>query len=647
MLLGVGTFAIGASNLTLYAQSGVSLRGSGPQSTTVTLTSGLISFGISWNPGSCTWASGFAAGSTSLTMSGCTGPALVPGEMIYLTQCDSGFSGTGCATGSTSDNGAVYVCGDNNSCQIDTDTGLQQHQYETVYASSVSGSGTITVNFKPALKLTNWASGQTPLVTWETSSSAGNTANPYGNGLENMTVSVSGHSNNNSVSVDHCYACWVKGVRFVGSGSAGAVVLSFSTNSLLANNYMYPAISLDSALLASIQVNNTSNSLVLNNISTSGFTMEGLGSNSNNVFSYNYGRDSFTIFAGNYMNDHHAWSGFDLFEGNQTGTLFDDNTWGTHDLQTWMRNYLPGGDLPYSLTPVRSLQFDAYHRFENAVANSLGDATISQNYQSVPASVTTAPVYLIDINGNSDPLVLSTLMRWGNCDTVTATCRFQSSEVPTTLSGNAIPFQNSVPASHNVPCSFFMSAFSSAPCSVHSSGGTGLSWWKVCTSWSSFPASCSGTQTQTFPIAGPDITGGPYVNGTAYDIPAAIAFKNLPIDTSLQNSYSITGSSWSGGIETLTISGLPDPTHLMGPFQVSSGACSTGSGEAYMTGSSSTTVSYALVSNPGSCSGASMKFPDVRQFDEAIYQSDPSGGGGAAGSALSGSSKLSGSGIIH
>ena len=93
----------------------------------------------------------------------------------------------------------------------------------------------------------------------------------------------------------------------------------------------------------------------------------------------------------------------------------------------------------------------------------------------------------------------------------------------------------------------------------HQDGGTGLSWWKVCTSWTTFPTSCSASQTKPFPTAGPDITGGPYVAGTgsAYDIPAAIAYENLPIDTTYQNSYTVTGSSWSSGTETLTVTGLP------------------------------------------------------------------------------------------
>jgi hypothetical protein len=126
---------------------------------------------------------------------------------------------------------------------------------------------------------------------------------------------------------------------------------------------------------------------------------------------------------------------------------------------------------------------------------------------------------------------------------------------------------------------------------------------------------------------GPDVTGGPYVNGTAYNIPAAVAWQNLPVDSSYQKSYSITSSSWSGGTETLTVSGLPNTTHLMGGFQITGvAACNSPAGaEFLMTGSTSTTIKYAVASNPGSCAGGTFKFPDVRQFDERVYQADSGG----------------------
>ena len=134
-------------------------------------------------------------------------------------------------------------------------------------------------------------------------------------------------------------------------------------------------------------------------------------------------------------------------------------------------------------------------------------------------------------------LTKDSLMRWGNfvyCAGDTTHCQvstgaFDNSEVPTNLSAygsNSTPYQNSVPASHSLPASFFMNV------TAHTSGGTGLSWWKTCTAWSTFPTGCSSYTTQPFPAIGPDVTGGAFASGHAYGIPAYVAWTNLPSDPS-------------------------------------------------------------------------------------------------------------------
>jgi hypothetical protein len=71
----------------------------------------------------------------------------------------------------------------------------------------------------------------------------------------------------------------------------------------------------------------------------------------------------------------------------------------------------------------------------------------------------------------------------------------------------------------------------------------------------------------------------------------------------------------------------------MGRFQISGGNCATsGAGtatgaEVNMTYATTTTVKYSLASNPGACTGT-MLWPDVRQFDERVYQNDPVAGAG-------------------
>jgi hypothetical protein len=201
--------------------------------------------------------------------------------------------------------------------------------------------------------------------------------------------------------------------------------------------------------------------------------------------------------------------------------------------------------------------------------------------------------------------------------------------------------------STSLPCSMFMSSFTSTTCSGYPSGGTGLSWWKVCTNFTPTSRTCGGTtQTQPFPPVGPDVTGGPYANGYAYDIPAAVAWKTLPVDSSYQVSYNVTGSTWSGGTETLTVSSFPTTHATMGGFQLSgaNAACYPSGGVSYtgrsdnellMTGANSTTIAYALASNPGvSCTGTA-KWPDIRQFDERVYQNDAGGDPPSAPTGLS------------
>jgi len=643
VLLGAGTFTINNATIGMYAQSGVTLRGSGGMATILNLTgTSQIVFSAIASVGSCTWNSGFSQGATSLTMTSCTGSLPVAGQIINLQECDSGYSGSGCTTGSSTDIGGLYICGDNPACNV-VGGSSNLHQQQVVYVTSITGTGPYRVNFTPGLYLPNWASSNSPFVNWSGSPNASVT--PFGNGLEDMTVySANGtDSNNYLVGLTSTYASWVKGVRFVGSAAYEPLYVGGTKNCLVMNNYLFADIALDANYPPAMQETNSSDALVLNNIMASGIPWEGTGGNEGNVKAYNYTRDVFTGYY-LFMFEHNAGSAFHLFEGNQTGSIEDDDVHGTHDLNTQFRNYESGWDPPYLIPGgglSHGIEWDAFARFENAIGNVVGN-TLTVNYQSTYSNP--LPYFIFQFDGDgptgvADPLVLSSSLRWGNYDNVSGAVRWcgdssspgwsttcdSTSEIPTMLTGNAAPFNNTVPSTTNLPCSFFLGGYTSTTCTAHSSGGTGLNWWKVCTTWNTFPTTCATTQTQPFPPVGPDVGGGPYLNGYAYDVPASIAFQYLPIDTTYQKPYGITSSGWSGGIETLTVSGLPNTTHLMGGFQISGSACSTGTSEAFMIASTSTTVMYALASDPGSCSGGTMLFPDVRQFDERVYQDDSAG----------------------
>jgi hypothetical protein len=634
VLLPAGSYTINAI-LVMYGVNNVTLRGSGPMQTILSLSSGVdIEMGASWGAegsGLLTSGSNYAAGSTSIKIGSLTGTAPVAGRIAWLSQCDTGTTRSGgTCTGTQSDNGSLYVCGDSSSgCAQQSRSGTPDHQQQTFLINSATnnGDGTYTISLSPTpLYMPNWAfSPNAPILGWPNSP-----RQITGVGLEDLTVSGSG-STTYSVSLQNAYASWIKGVRFIGSGSKGSTGVSNSKNSLVVNNYLAPDVALTSGYHASVYVGGSSDVLVLNNIVAIGIPTEYDGGNSGVVTAYNYGRDAFTSYAENgWSFDHAAFSSFDLYEANQSGMMTEDDIWGTHALNTYFRNYISCYDTPYTGgTPnPRGLNINGYQRFENAVGNAIGTARQCDTYQGTGFNT----VFQID---TSDSLVATTLMRWGNVSVSTQSSdtptnsgvRFVSNEVPSSLPSPNSSLSNPVPSNDELPASFFMNGMT-----AHPSGGTGLNWWKVCSRWTTFPTSCASYQTQPFPTAGPDVSGGlSAINGYAYDIPAAVAWQTLPIDTAYQNSYAIQSSSWSSATETLTFNAglLPNTTHLMGGFELSGvpSACNPSGGELLMTDSTSTTVSYGLTANPGTSCTGTMKFPDVRQFDERVYQNDSGGAG--------------------
>ncbi len=671
VLLGTTTCDI-TSNINMI--SGVTLRGSGPQNTFLNLTGtntsvawGTCCGGINSGPLS---ASSYASGTTSVTISGatcstsCTSNNLVVGNTAWIQQCDTGYSGSGTAPGDPtqpncsvgghpSDNLGLFVCGiDWSQCSSNSSNNDTHNYYErqtvTITGVTNTGGGSYTVTFAPGLYLSNWSSGNNAILFWTPVSSK-----TFGAGLEDMTVNFTNGSNQQLNPSSSTADWWIKGVRAIGGTNVPNISISSSVHGLLFNNYIVGQNynQLTNSNQETILRSQDSDNLLLNNIVTGTQTFWANGLSQGDVIAYNYGRDAQTGYYANESVDHNPFSAFKLEEGNQMGYGNDDDTHGTHGLNTWFRNYYSGWDPPYVTENSQAFSLGNYHRFDNFIGNALG-GTLSTAYQGTSSSLGNEFVIY-----NTDALSGVSFMRWGNCDVTNAGCRFVSSEVPTSTvlpSGaypNSAAYQNSVPVSHNLPCSFFMGS-STGPCSVLSSGGTGLSWWKVCKAWGTFPTSCSATQTQPFPPIGPDESGGPYVSGYAYDIPASIAYTNLPIDSSLQASYTITASSWSNNastcathtstgtapceILTVTMSNTVNSgsaNHIMGGFQLSgvNAACVPSglpaNNEILMTGStyvnsSTITIVYSLASNPGvGCTG-SMLFPDIRQFDERVYMND-------------------------
>jgi hypothetical protein len=679
VLIPAGNFTLINNTITMYLQNGVTLRGSGPQSTTLTFAgTTYIAFAYAaYGNGFCTSASSttIASGTTSITATGCSGNAPQVGEVMTVQQCDSGYSGvsanpitvgTGCANGSSYDNGALYVCGNNIACQRSGEsTGTPYVQTQTVYLSAVTnnGGGSYTLTYNNGLYLPNWGATinsnfATPFVSWSQGATG---PNVWGDAIEDMTIyetadNPNGNTSGNTVYMNNSYACWIKGVRFLSVDTAyfpPPLGVQYAKNNLVINNYFFTTLSMSGLYGPTEYEANDSDTLSINNLFADNPCWIGYGSEQGDVIAYNYCRDAFSMDTNGFFE--HGPAGINmLYEANDVDSDEDDNTHGTHDLNTRFREHIRGAYPPYvGASDPSGFTMSATSRMENLIGNSIGDTRCSSSpnncLTTYTLNQTAGTNYVFSFgygaSASNDPLVETTSMRWGNVDytnggaggTPFTTAQFNSSEVPTTLSGAAVPFENSVPSNHNLPCSFFLAGYTSTTCSAHPSGGTGLSFWKVCTTWATFPTSCSATSTPAFPPIGPDVSGGIENNGTVYDLPTVVAWKNLPIDTTYQSSYTITASSWSGGSETLTISGFPNVQHLMGGFQISggSGSCIPSSGVSYtgradneilMTNSTVTTVVYALASNPGAnaCAGT-FKFPDVRRFDERVYQNDPAG----------------------
>lgn len=653
LLLGNGTFTNPTFFYFVGSASGpinnVTLRGAnGPQNTTINLTGGALQFGGAFGNSFHALVSGSPSqGATSVTITGPTG-TLTVGQIAWFGQCDTGWSpnGSGGCTGTWSDNGGVFVCSASTICNSNgTASGNAggNSQEQMVLITSVSGNniGFTSCPGNPTpcgLYAANWSSSQGMFLNWETQSDFG-----IGDGIEDVTFTMNG----GVIATDQAYASWFKGDIFINSANPLVQVGSLSKNFLISNSYFYCATPIPLATqTACIFTQDTSDNLYINNIMDQA-EIEQHGMNAGDVMAYNYttgnsGSSSSPYYQSIEFQHDSNGAGIHMYldEGNISNALEYDDTWGTHNLSTAFRNwYSCGADgiSNFIVNPSntsKALHYGNFSRFMNAVGNVLGGQTPTTcpNYTGAQGSV---------VETSSDNLTNISLLLWGNYDTNHNVQRFAGScagglnnngntcEVPTNLSGNATPYNNAVPATQTLPVSFLMPSMTS-----HPTGGTGLSYWKVCTAWSAFPTSCSTTATPPMPPVHPESTGGQFVSGHADRIPALIAFMSLPVNPSLQNSYTITSSSWAGGVETLNFSGGTPYNSIagfMGAFSFSgvNASCSVGAalanGSILMTGSSPNSVTYVLPSNPGvQCTGT-MKWPDVLQFDERVYQNDPSG----------------------
>lgn len=527
VFLNAGTYS-GLGGIDFNGKNGVTLRGAGANQTFLVFAGPaascrgqfadlcIDSVDTNWSGGpsnTANWTAGYSKGTTSITLDNFSN--LKAGNPLILDQADDAAP--------TAD---VTVCANiSTPCALEGNS-LARSSRNQVQIVQVVSCGTTTtsgqpcnggnVTIAPGLYMPQWTSAKSPGAWWATSPASGD-------GIENLSMDHTSSSGNRGVTIFNCTDCWVSGVRSIDSGRSH-VEIWYSNHVTVRDSYFYLT---QNSVSQSYGVSDyvDSDVLIQNNIFHYVATPVQVNNCEGCVAGYNFAVNNYYTGAVGFnmigLSQHSAGTDMDLFEGNFANGGIADVFHGTHNFTTYFRNVLPGNQPAcYNGTPNTfsacsgnqvALFLYSYSRFYNIVGNVLGQSGVSNGYQSG-----SKPIYLFGggdteaaVTVPLDSMVQSSVMRWGNYDTVTGAVRWcgnssdagwtttcgSTSEVPTGLS----KYANAVPATTTLPASFYLS---SQP-----------SWWPSSKPW---------------PPIGPDVSGGsvPNVGGHVYTIPAADCYLN-------------------------------------------------------------------------------------------------------------------------
>lgn len=535
--LGVGTFTIDAG-VQFAGRSHVELRGSMADQTNLNFTNdtatchGGYGAGVdvcitasdtNWSGGpshAANWTANYTKGTTTITLSSVTG--LGVGWPLILDQAND-----------ASDTGGVlpFVCMQPSTtppCSLEGDNGAvrtNRDQQQIVVVTGISGNN---VTFTPGLYEDTWSSGKSPGAWWA--------SNPITHvGLRDLTLDHTNSAGAKGVFITDCVECWMYGVRSINSGKAH-VEIAQSAHTEIRSNYFYKTQSTTSQSYG-IEELGGSDDLIINNILhyvTSPLMLnnpcEGC------VIAYNFAINDFYTGSSSHFNlgstNLHQYDSMVLWEGNDGGLWESDNFHGTHNFITSFRERI-AGVMPvcanssgvFAACDAQRIAVDlhAYSRYYNFVGDVIGVSGIFNGYQAGHnVGNSSIPIYNLN-DGNTentvtvppDDFVKTSLLRWGNWDTVTGAVRWcgnssntgwgpvcgSVSEVPTGLASYANP----LPATETLPASL---VYSSKP-----------NWWPSGIPW---------------PPIGPDVMGGNLTDfnggtlgGHAYIIPARACYNTM------------------------------------------------------------------------------------------------------------------------
>jgi len=512
VFLNAGTYNI-AGGINFAGHSNVTLRGAGPTQTILQFSSGDGCGGLGGdlcvsaastvypggNPASlANWTAGYGQGTTQISLSTTSG--LSVGSLIVLDQANDAV-----------DTGGVFL---NDTMTYTSEGGspgrnigsVNRSQQQFVRVTAINGN---TVTISPGLYMNNWRASQSPQV-WIIPSPITMV------GIENMTLdhTGSGTTVGSGTYFYNCYQCWVKNIKSLNANRNH--VWMFSSARVVVRDSFFYGTQNGAQQSYGIEPYYTSDDLIENNIFDHGTSPIVAGDMTGVVAAYNLSINSVYNVTSSYLQDmyssHDAGDSMNLFEGNQGMFIACDNIHGTSQLGTYFRNQLTGWQSGKSNQTVPVL-LDAFCRGYNLIGNVLGTAGYHNNYEAtVGASSSNCNTSILNIGWSStlcgtsgpptDPITARTLMLWGNYDVVHATVQWNSSDIPT----SGVPFinGNAVPANHNLPASFYVSAKPS--------------WWGL----------------MPWPAIGADVAGGTIagVGGLAYSIPAQVCYNSTPKDSS-------------------------------------------------------------------------------------------------------------------
>jgi hypothetical protein len=414
----------------IYSNKPIVIRGAGPTKTFINLPSSggnilIETAGTNWmgnvpdGLGSTAWTGGLGKGSTVLTLASTAG--VKAGQRIVLDQHNASY---------VFPYGVEGECTSGNSCgrndnPLQFNAGDSRAQQEMVEIVSVDSATQITIA-APGVAYDHSASLSPQAFYWNTGGAQGPGNITYG-GVESLTVNA--NNNDYAVNLGFCDYCWVKNIT-VNNAKRTAVFFFWGFHDEARDSYFSTTDTSCGPTRYGIEALQTTFAKIENNIFfnvCSPLLPEG---SYGLVAGYNFAYNNMTDNQFSEIETHLAHNYLHLYEGNMLDSIGFDNSWGSTSHNTTFRNRL-SGHAPNKTNYREALIITAHSRYENAVGNVLGDPTYHTRYACDQANPQQSDNFIFDLGFFDgciagitasfpyDPVVETSLTRWGNWDAVT------------------------------------------------------------------------------------------------------------------------------------------------------------------------------------------------------------------------------------